>query len=153
MTTLLQNINDEVFRTYIFWAAVLVVKMLAMSMLTGRQRFRKKVFANQEDIKPSKKGTSAQPKFDDPDVERVRRAHRNDLENILPYFTIGLLYLLTNPEPFIAINLFRVVAIARILHTLVYAVVVIPQPARGLSWGVAYAATAYMAVKTALFFL
>uniref|UniRef100_A0A1Y9H2L6 Microsomal glutathione S-transferase 1 n=1 Tax=Anopheles dirus TaxID=7168 RepID=A0A1Y9H2L6_9DIPT len=152
MTTLLQNINDEVFRTYIFWVAVLVVKMLVMSVLTGRQRFRKKVFANPEDLKPSKKGT-AQPKFDDPDVERVRRAHRNDLENILPFFAIGFMYMLTNPEPFIAINLFRAVAVARILHTLVYAVVVVPQPARGLSWGVAYAATAYMAVKTALYFL
>ncbi|XP_053678846.1 microsomal glutathione S-transferase 1-like [Anopheles nili] len=151
MTTLLNNINDEVFRTYVFWAAVLVVKMLAMSLLTGRQRFQKKVFANPEDIKSSKK--DAVPKFDDPDVERVRRAHRNDLENILPFFTIGLLYMLTNPEPFIAINLFRVVAICRILHTLVYAVVVIPQPARGLSWGVAYMATGYMAFKTILFFL
>lgn len=151
MTTLLQNINDEVFRTYIFWAALLVVKMLAMSLLTGRQRFRKKVFANPEDIQPNKKGVA--PKFDDPDVERVRRAHRNDLENILPFFSVGLLYMLTNPEPFIAINLFRAVAIARILHTIVYAVVVIPQPARGLSWGVAYGATAYMAVKTALYFL
>uniref|UniRef100_A0A1Y9IW41 Microsomal glutathione S-transferase 1 n=1 Tax=Anopheles minimus TaxID=112268 RepID=A0A1Y9IW41_9DIPT len=150
MTSLLQNINDEVFRTYIFWAAVLVVKMLAMSLLTGRQRFRKKAFANPEDLPPKKGAT---PKFDDPDVERVRRAHRNDLENILPFFTVGLLYMLTNPEPFIAINLFRAVAVARIVHTLVYAVVVIPQPARGLSWGIAYGATAYMAVKTALFFL
>ena len=43
MTTLLQNVNEEVFRTYVFWTAVLVVKMLAMSVLTGRQRFRKKV--------------------------------------------------------------------------------------------------------------
>uniref|UniRef100_A0A182PZ58 Microsomal glutathione S-transferase 1 n=1 Tax=Anopheles epiroticus TaxID=199890 RepID=A0A182PZ58_9DIPT len=151
MTSLLQNVNEDVFRTYVFWTAVLVVKMLAMSMLTGRQRFRKKVFANPEDIQPSKKG--AQPKFDDPDVERVRRAHRNDMENILPFFAIGLLYTLTNPEPFIAINLFRAVAIARIVHTIVYAVVVIPQPARGLSWAIAYFATAYMAVKTALFFI
>lgn len=113
--------------------------------------FLPQVFANPEDLPPAKKG--ATPKFDDPDVERVRRAHRNDLENILPFFTVGLLYMLTNPEPFIAINLFRAVAVARIIHTLVYAVVVIPQPARGLSWGIAYGATAYMAVKTALFFL
>uniref|UniRef100_A0A240PKK9 Microsomal glutathione S-transferase 1 n=1 Tax=Anopheles atroparvus TaxID=41427 RepID=A0A240PKK9_ANOAO len=152
MTSLLQNINDEVFRTYIFYAAVLVVKMLVMSMLTGRQRFRKKVFANEEDLASAKK-KDAVPKFDDPDVERVRRAHRNDLENILPFFTMGLLYMLTNPEPFIAINLFRAVAASRILHTIVYAVVVLPQPARGLSWAVAYVATFYMAVKTIVFFL
>ncbi|ETN64006.1 glutathione transferase, microsomal [Anopheles darlingi] len=147
---LLQNVDEEVFRTYVFWAAVLVVKMLAMSPLTGRQRFSKKVFANPEDVTTMK---NVAPRFNDPDVERVRRAHRNDLENILPFFIIGLLYMLTGPAPFIAINLFRAVAIARILHTLVYAVVVIPQPARGLSWGVAYLATFYMAFKTILYFL
>ncbi|XP_058127624.1 microsomal glutathione S-transferase 1-like [Anopheles ziemanni] len=152
MTSLLNNINDEVFGTYIFWAAVLVAKMLLMSLLTGRARFKKGVFANEEDLAGAKK-PNAKPKFDDPDVERVRRAHRNDLENILPFFTVGLLYMLTNPSPFIAINLFRAVAISRILHTIVYAVVVIPQPARGLSWGVAYAATFYMAIQTALYFL
>uniref|UniRef100_A0AAG5DIY2 Microsomal glutathione S-transferase 1 n=1 Tax=Anopheles atroparvus TaxID=41427 RepID=A0AAG5DIY2_ANOAO len=125
---------------------------LEQAAMTGGERFRKKVFANEEDLASAKK-KDAVPKFDDPDVERVRRAHRNDLENILPFFTMGLLYMLTNPEPFIAINLFRAVAAARILHTIVYAVVVLPQPARGLSWAVAYVATFYMAVKTIVFFL
>lgn len=86
-------------------------------------------------------------KFDDPNVERVRRAHRNDLENILPFFAIGLLYTLTNPSAFLAINLFRAVGISRIVHTLVYAVVVVPQPARALSFFVALIATAYMAFQ------
>jgi glutathione S-transferase len=77
----------------------------------------------------------------------------NDLENILPFFIIGLLYTLTNPSPYIAKTLFMTVAIARIVHTLVYAVVVIPQPARGLSWGIAYGITIYMAVQTLIFFM
>lgn len=106
-------------------------------------------FANPEDL-PSKK---LKVKFADEDVERVRRAHRNDLENILPFFAVGLLYVLTNPDAFIAINLFRAVAISRIVHTLVYAVVVVPQPARALSWAIAYGTTGFMAVKTILFFL
>lgn len=75
------------------------------------------------------------------------------MENILPFFAVGLLYVLTNPASFIAINLIRAVAISRIVHTIVYAVVVIPQPARALSWAIAYGITGYMAVKTILFFL
>lgn len=89
-------------------------------------------------------------KFDDPNVERVRRAHRNDLENIVPFFVIGLLYTLTNPSAFLAINLFRAVGIARIAHTLVYAVVVVPQPARALAFFVALLATVYMALQVVI---
>lgn len=77
----------------------------------------------------------------------------NDLENILPYFVIGFFYILTNPDPLIAVNLFRTVAVSRIAHTLVYAVVVIPQPARAIAWLIPYATSFYMAFQTILFFL
>lgn len=106
-------------------------------------------FANPEDVLLRKQKV----KFGDEDVERVRRAHRNDLENILPFFAVGLLYILINPDAFIAINLIRVVAISRIIHTIVYAVVIIPQPARVLSWTICYVATGFMAVRTIIFFL
>lgn len=35
--------ENEVFRTYVFWSAILVVKMLALSMLTGMKRHKNKV--------------------------------------------------------------------------------------------------------------
>ncbi|XP_037938214.1 microsomal glutathione S-transferase 1 [Teleopsis dalmanni] len=139
----LLTLDNAVFNAYMFWSAVLVIKMLAMSPLTATQRFKTKTFANPEDLRSSK----LKVKFDDPNVERVRRAHRNDLENILPFFVIGFLYVLTNPVAFVAINLFRAVAIARIAHTLVYAVHVVPQPARALAFMVAFASTAFMAVQ------
>ncbi|XP_062138186.1 microsomal glutathione S-transferase 1 isoform X2 [Drosophila sulfurigaster albostrigata] len=142
----LLSLTNPVFKSYTFWAGVLVLKMLAMSMLTAVQRFKTKTFANPEDLMSPK----LKVKFDDPNVERVRRAHRNDLENILPFFIVGLLYTLTNPSAFIAINLFRAVGISRIVHTLVYAVVVVPQPARALSFFVALGATAYMALQVIL---
>lgn len=78
------------------------------------------------------------------------RAHRNDLENILPFFAVAFLYIGLNPSTFIAINLIRAFAISRIVHTLVYAVVVIPQPARALSWFVSYLITGYMAIQVVL---
>ncbi|KAL7743308.1 hypothetical protein ACLKA6_012472 [Drosophila palustris] len=140
------SLDNEVFRCYMGWTALLVLKMFAMSILTGLWRFISLTFANPEDLMSPK----LKVKFDDPNVERVRRAHRNDLENILPFFIIGLLYTLTNPSAFLAINLFRAVGIARITHTLVYAVVVVPQPARALSFFVALLATAYMALQVVL---
>ncbi|XP_058818862.1 microsomal glutathione S-transferase 1-like [Topomyia yanbarensis] len=150
MTNIFEEVDPTVFRSYVFWSSVLVLKMLLMSILTARKRWAKKVFANPEDAKTTPGG---KVNLADPDVERVRRAHLNDLENILPFFVIGFLYTLTNPPVFLATNLFRLVAIARIAHTLVYAVFVIPQPARGLSWAIGYFISAYMAVHTLLKFL
>ncbi|XP_062538983.1 microsomal glutathione S-transferase 1-like [Armigeres subalbatus] len=147
---LFENADQSVFRAYIFWSSVLVVKMLVMSFVTATHRFQKKAFVNQEDIA---KTPDLKLKFDDPDVERVRRAHRNDLENILPYFVITFFYILTNPNPLVAIVLFRIVALARITHTLVYAVVVIPQPARAIAWLIPYVSSLYMAFHTIAFFV
>ena len=73
------------------------------------------------------------------------------MENILPFFVIGFLYVLTDPVAFLAINLFRAVAIARVAHTLVYAVVVVPQPARAIAFFVALGATVYMSVQVLLY--
>ncbi|GAB0094416.1 Glutathione transferase [Sergentomyia squamirostris] len=142
--------NDNVvFKSYVFWSTILIVKTLFMAFLTARQRFKNKTFANPEDAGKYK----AKVKYDDPDVERVRRAHRNDLENIFPFIFVGFFYVLTNPEAALAINLFRAAAIARIVHTLVYAVVVVPQPARGLAFFVCLGSTLYMAFKCICFFL
>lgn len=78
------------------------------------------------------------------------RAHLNDLENILPHLFAGFFYVLTNPAVLTATLLFKVSAIARIVHTIVYAVVVIPQPARGTVWFVHYLITFYMAISVLL---
>uniref|UniRef100_A0A1Y9IVB9 Microsomal glutathione S-transferase 1 n=1 Tax=Anopheles minimus TaxID=112268 RepID=A0A1Y9IVB9_9DIPT len=151
MASVFESVNDASLRAYLFWSSVLVMKMLIMSPLTSLTRVRKMAFANPEDASAVSK--KLKPKLDDPDVERVRRAHLNDLENILPFFVIGFLYLLTNPAPFLAINLFRAVAVSRILHTLVYAVVVVPQPARFLAFMGAMVPNAYMALQTILYFM
>ena len=52
----------------------------------------------------------------------------NDLENILPFLALGLLYVGTGPSFSLARTLFRVFTGARFVHTLVYAVYVVPQP-------------------------
>ncbi|CAH1408181.1 unnamed protein product [Nezara viridula] len=75
-------------------------------------------------------------KMDDQDVERCRRAHLNDLENITMFLITGLIYVLTDPNIVFALMLFRIYAVARILHTIVYAVVVVRQPARAICFNI-----------------
>nr|XP_016992621.2 microsomal glutathione S-transferase 1 [Drosophila takahashii] len=140
------TLENRVFCCYLFWATVLVAKMLLMSLLTAVQRFRYKVFPNQEDLFFK----NLEVQFNDPNVERVRRAHRNDMENILPYFIMSLIYISTNPNAVVACNLFRVASVARIIHTLVYAVYPVPQPSRILAFATMLLITFYMAAVVAL---
>ncbi|XP_021706344.1 microsomal glutathione S-transferase 1 [Aedes aegypti] len=151
MSNLLDQVNPELLRTYAFWSVILVAKMLLMSLFTTMTRIRKMAFINPEDVKSI--SPKLKPKVDDPDVERVRRAHRNDLENILPFFVVAFLYLLTNPDPWLATQLIRAAAAGRIVHSLVYAVMPVPQPARLFSFGVTLLVTVYMIVQCALYFM
>lgn len=77
----------------------------------------------------------------------------NDLENIPVFFVAAFFYVLTDPNPIIAVNLFRIFTLARILHTFVYAVYVIPQPARAITWGVGYFITIFMAISSLISFI
>ena len=58
--------------------------------------------------------------FADSDVERVRRAHRNDLENVGLFLVVAHFYLMTDPSLAVATNLIRSFACLRFCHTLIY---------------------------------
>lgn len=137
------TITEPAVRSYILYSSVLALKVLGMVVLTVRVRFRKKVFANEEDTKVTK----GIVKYDDPDVERVRRAHLNDLENIPVFWVLGALYLTTGPSSELATTLFRVYTAGRVLHTIVYVVKPVPQPARGIAWVIPYLINWYMGAK------
>lgn len=140
------NIDPEVLKTFGFWGSILVLKLLAMSPLTARQRMRKNVFANQEDVSFGAKGKVA---YDDPDVERIRRAHLNDLENILPWFIITYLWLTTKPSPWLANILIRTFVLSRIAHTLSYTFLK-QQPLRAIAFFIPFAVMGYEAFQTFL---
>lgn len=81
------------------------------------------------------------------------RCHQNDLENIIPFVIVGLLYALTGPELSVALLHFRIFAGARIFHTIAY-IGALPQPSRALSWVVGMLVTfsmAYRVLNTVLF--
>ncbi|XP_057662318.1 microsomal glutathione S-transferase 1-like [Diorhabda carinulata] len=142
------SLENDVLRSYLFYSTILILKMMFMSFFTGSKRFKHKAFANPEDAQKLK----LKPKTDE-NVERVRRAHLNDIENIPLFFVAAVIYILTNPTPSIAKMLFLVYTVARIAHTFVYAVVPIPQPARGISWFIGTAITGYMTITSLLHFM
>ncbi|XP_055710913.1 microsomal glutathione S-transferase 1-like [Phlebotomus papatasi] len=139
--------ENPVFTAYVTWIFILAVKMMLMSILTGIFRFKNAAVANPEDaMKPTMEVKT------DEEVERVRRAHLNDLENILPLLTIGLIYVLTDPSPMVAVNLFRIAGIIRIIHTVVYAIYPLRQPTRAICFFTCFAITIYMAIVSIIRF-
>ncbi|XP_072386227.1 microsomal glutathione S-transferase 1-like [Diabrotica undecimpunctata] len=141
------SLDNEVLRSLLFYCSILVLKMMFMSILTVSKRLKHKAFVNPEDAKLQNLKLQQNE-----NVERVRRAHLNDIENIPLFFMIGLIYTLTNPAVYFAKALFLAYTLARICHTVVYAVVPIPQPARMLCFMFGYGITGYMGVASLLTF-
>lgn len=143
------SLNEPAVQAFIVYSAILALKLLALSTLTAMTRMLRGAFANPEDAK----GLGGKVKYDDPAVERVRRAHLNDLENIPAFWVLGALYLTTGPAAAWATLLFRLSAAGRIIHTIVYAVVPLPQPARAIAFGIPYFINWYMGIQTVLYYI
>ncbi|XP_033116307.1 microsomal glutathione S-transferase 1-like [Anneissia japonica] len=136
--------SDELLSLFGTYATLATVKMMLLSAYMGRIRMKTKTFANPEDIinpKKNKIGVGI-----DEDIERVRRCHLNDLENIVPFLFIGSVYTLTNPSYFVAAMHFRVFFASRIAHSLAY-LIPIPQPARLLAFATGWFTVLSMAVQ------
>ncbi|XP_069867893.1 microsomal glutathione S-transferase 1 [Dipodomys merriami] len=145
MAGLDQLLDDEVFRAFASYTTIILLKMMLMSPLTAFHRLTKKVFANPEDCASFGKGENTKKYLrTDDSVERVRRAHLNDLENVVPFVGVGLLYALSRPAPATALLHFRVFAGARLFHTVAY-LLPLPQPSRALGFFVGYGVTLSMA--------
>lgn len=90
--------------------------------------------------------------YNDPDVERTRRAHLNDLENVVPWFIVTYIWLWMNP-PLLAVKiLVPSFVIARFLHTFFY--VFHPrQPLRAIFFYIGFLITVLEAAWTFIFFV
>ncbi|ELV11254.1 microsomal glutathione S-transferase 1 [Tupaia chinensis] len=154
MVGLNQLMEDEVFTAFASYTTIILLKMMLMSTTTAFYRMTRKVFANPEDCASYGKGEDIKKYLrTDDNVERVRRAHLNDLENIVPFLGIGLLYSLSGPDPSTAILHFRLFVGARIYHTMAY-LAPLPQPNRALGFFIGYGVTfsmAYSLLKNRLY--
>uniref|UniRef100_A0A6B2F8T7 Microsomal glutathione S-transferase 1 n=1 Tax=Bothriechis nubestris TaxID=1766655 RepID=A0A6B2F8T7_9SAUR len=134
-------LDNEVTLAFVRYGLILVGKMMLMSTITAFVRMKKKAFANPEDTASFGKGENAK-KFlrTDPDVERVRRIHLNDLENIIPFLFAGFFYSFCGVTLSTALMHYRIFLGSRIFHTLAY-LIPLPQPSRALAWMAGYLVT------------
>jgi prostaglandin-E synthase 1 len=136
--------NNPVFIVFAICSAVLSLKMIAVGHFTGITRIRRGVFLNPEDAKTfAKKEEFAS--VEHPDVERGIRAHRNDLESTLPFFGIGLVYVLMGPPVLLAQGLLIAFTVFRCVFSLFYLRAL--QPWRSLSFTVAELCLGIMLVQ------
>ncbi|KAJ8339165.1 hypothetical protein SKAU_G00359510 [Synaphobranchus kaupii] len=126
-------VDNAVFASFVFYSTLLVLKMYILAIITGQLRLRRKAFCNPED---AMRHGGMQYHREDPGVERCRRAHRNDMENIFPFLFLGAVYSMTEPTLLIARVHFQVFFLARIVHTVAYLCPLKP-PTRSLAYTIA----------------
>jgi uncharacterized MAPEG superfamily protein len=134
---------DPVVRLYVVVYILLALKMVAVGSYTSVLRLRRRVYSTPEDYQLQGM-TPTQAR--DEDIERVRRAHQNDLENILPFFVLGFLFLMTRPS-LTAASIYLVgYLIARTLHSIFY--IRSLQPHRTIAFTLGGVLTLAMIVQT-----
>lgn len=129
------------FRLYAICAVLLIIKMHGVGIYTATVRGRHKVTLNPED---SRSGGAQLTPTEHPEVERVLRAHRNDLENIPGFLVLGLVAVLTG-APLTALQICLVAfTLGRFVHSVVYVRGL--QPWRSLAYGIGLLSSLVMMV-------
>ena len=146
------SLSNPVFAAYVICASFLVVKMAAMSWLTVYRMIRVNGgMRNPEDLNPGPANPKPRAGQLDPVdyVDRVRRIHQNDQENLLPFLAIGWLYVITSPDPTLAKFLLYGYVISRLLHSAAY-LAARPHEWRAALWSVGAFILIGMAMVTLL---
>ncbi|MCW5701891.1 MAG: MAPEG family protein [Bradyrhizobium sp.] len=117
------NLQNPVFATYAIAASIMILKAVAMSWLTVVRMMQEKGgFRSPEDLRQTPLNPAPDPKQLQPNerVERIRRIHLNDLEN-LPFFLVaGLLFVMTSPSLLLTRWLMYGYVVSRLLHFAAY---------------------------------
>ena len=117
------SLQDPLFATYVIAATLMILKAVSMSWLTVlRMMSAQGGFRSPEDLRKTPLNPAPDPKQLEPDerVERVRRIHLNDLENLPFFLAAGFLYVLTQPTLWVAQLLLYGYVVSRLLHFAAY---------------------------------
>jgi len=101
----------------------MILKAASMSWLTVvRMMSVRAGFRSPEDLRNTPLNRNPDPKQLEPhpEVERIRRIHMNDLENIPFFLAAGFLFVLTDPSLLVAQVLLYGYVATRMLHFLAY---------------------------------
>jgi uncharacterized MAPEG superfamily protein len=106
-----------VFVAYAITCVVLCLNLLMLWVSSGAIRAKGGVAINPED--GARYGVPVS-EFDPPTVARLLRAHRNAEATIYPFLLLGLLFVFTGGKAAIAIPIFAIFVVARIVHSIAY---------------------------------
>jgi len=145
------TLANPVFATYTLCAALGALKIVAQGWDTARLLMKHNAgYASPEDLRRGPLNPSPDPATQlapNEAVERSRRMHRNDLENIPAFLAAGLLFVLVDPPLWLAqVTLYGFV-LARIAHGIAYATAQ-SHEMRATFYTIGSLMTAYMAVHT-----
>lgn len=118
------TMQNPVFVIYVIASAIMILKIMGQGWMTVYRMLRVGAgYASPEDLQFGLINRNPQPgqlELNDY-VDRSRRMHRNDLENIPAFLVCGMLFVLAGPPQVLASILMYGFVGARLLHTVAYA--------------------------------
>lgn len=146
------NLHNPLFATYVIAATLMILKAVSMSWLTVARMLQENGgFRSPEDLRktPLNPAPDARQLERNERVDRIRRIHLNDLEN-LPFFLVaGLLYVLTGPSLLMARLVLYGYVVSRLLHFGAY-LSAQTHDLRAALWTVGSLILVFMTVRTLL---
>lgn len=120
----LLTLSNPVFTTYAICASLGVLKIMGQGWMTVYRLMKAEGgYASPEDARPGLLNPRPRPGQVEVNdyVDRSRRMHRNDLENIPGFLVAGLLLVLVSPPLWLAQLLMYGFVLARAAHAVAYA--------------------------------
>lgn len=118
------SLSNPVFVTYAITASIMILKLMGQGWMTVYRMLKIDAgMVNPEDIKAGPTNRNPRPEQLEVNdyVDRSRRMHRNDLENIPAFLGAGLLFVAMGPSLLLANILMYGFVGARALHAIAYA--------------------------------
>ncbi len=120
----LLSAQNPVFVTYMIAASIMILKLMGQGWMTVFRMLQVDAgWATPEDLRGGLINRNPRPEQLEINdyVDRSRRMHRNDLENIPAFLACGLLFVAAGPSYLLANGLMYTFVGARLIHTLAYA--------------------------------
>jgi uncharacterized MAPEG superfamily protein len=117
------TLENPVFVIYAIAASLMVLKLMGQGWMTVTRMISSDAgLLNPEDLQTGPANRNPRPSQLELNdfVERSRRIHRNDLENIPGFLAAGLLFVAVGPSVLLAAILMTAFVVARLLHTAAY---------------------------------
>lgn len=118
------TMENPVFVTYMIAAALMVLKIMGQGWMTVYRMLKiSSGWATPEDLQAGliNRSPHAEQLEVNDYVDRSRRMHRNDLENIPAFLACGLVFVAAGPSQLLASTLMYGFVAARLAHTAAYA--------------------------------